>query len=74
VSNDFCPFCAQQIDKQAPVCRTCHRDIAIPPSLKAEHLELSLKRDVLRAELDDIKTRLGTVRRWFGLQLPGSKL
>ena len=45
-----------------------------PPSLKAEHLELSLKCEVLRTELDDAKTRLGASRRWFGLQPPGSKL
>jgi hypothetical protein len=32
----------------------------------AEHKELSLKRDLLRAELDKVKTRLGVDRRWFG--------
>jgi hypothetical protein len=74
MSDDFCPFCAQQNDEQVLVCRACHRDIAIPPSLKAEHLELSLKCEVLRTELDDVKTRLGASRRWFGLQPPGSKL
>jgi hypothetical protein len=63
-----CPFCSEEIREQAVVCRACHRDIAIPLSLKAEHRELSLKRDLLRAELDSAKTRLGTGRRWFGLR------
>jgi hypothetical protein len=61
-----CPFCAQENGEQVLVCRACHRDIAIPPSLMAEHKELSLKRDMLRAELDEVKTRLGVDRRWFG--------
>jgi len=30
MSDGFCPFCAQQNDNQVPVCRTCHRDVAIP--------------------------------------------
>ena len=67
MSDDFCPFCAELNDKQVLVCRTCHRDIAIPPSLKAEHLELSLKCGVLRTELDDVRTRLDAGRRRFGL-------
>jgi hypothetical protein len=62
-----CPFCSEEIGEQAVVCRACHRDIVIPPSLKAERQELSLKRDLLRAELADAKTRLGAGRRWFGL-------
>jgi hypothetical protein len=58
-----CPFCAEEIPEQAAVCRACHRDIAIPAPLEAEHLELSLKRDALRAELD--RARLAD-RRWLG--------
>ena len=60
-----CPFCSEEIPERAAVCRTCHRDIAIPAPLEAEHLELSLKRDALRAELGDAKARLAD-RRWFG--------
>lgn len=62
-----CPFCSEEIGEQAIVCRVCQRDIVIPSSLKAEHRELSLKRDLLRAELSDAKARLGVGRRWFGL-------
>jgi len=40
---------------------------SFPPSLKAEHLELSLKLNMLRAELSDVKARLGAGHRWFGL-------
>ncbi len=69
----LCPFCAQENGEPVLVCRACHRDIVIPPSLKAEHRELSLKRDLLRAELDNVKTRLRAGRRWFGLQPPGPK-
>jgi hypothetical protein len=67
----LCPFCAQENGEQIAVCRACHRDIVIPASLKAEHRELSLKRDLLRAELDNVETRLGAGRRWFRLQPPG---
>ncbi len=63
----LCPFCARENDEQIAVCRSCHRDIVIPPSLKAEHLELSLKLNMLRAELSDVKARLGAGHRWFGL-------
>jgi hypothetical protein len=69
----LCPFCAQTNSEQVLVCRTCHRDVVIPPSLKAEHLELSFKRDLLRTQLGDVIARLGADRRWLGLQPPGSK-
>jgi hypothetical protein len=62
-----CPFCSEEIGEQAIVCRACQRDVAIPAPLKAEHRELSLKRDLLRAELEDAKARLGAGRRWFWL-------
>jgi hypothetical protein len=63
-----CPFCAEEIPERAAVCRACHRDIAIPASLEAEHRELSLKRDALRAELSHAKARLAD-RGWFGRRL-----
>jgi hypothetical protein len=63
----LCPFCSEANDELAVVCRICHRDIVIPASLRAELQELSLKRDLLRAELSDAKARLGTGRRWFRL-------
>lgn len=63
-----CPFCAEEIPERAAVCRACQRDIAIPAPLEAEHRELSLKRDALRAELIRAKARLPD-RRWFGRRL-----
>jgi len=63
----YCPFCAHENDEQLLVCRTCHRDITVPTSLITEHEELSLKRDLLRVELDKLKTRIGPGRRWFDL-------
>jgi hypothetical protein len=64
----LCPFCSEANDEQTVVCRVCHRDIVIPASLRAELRELSLKRDLLRAELSDAKAKLGTDRHWFGLK------
>ncbi len=32
-----CPFCAGDANEEALVCPTCHRDIAVPASLRAEH-------------------------------------
>jgi hypothetical protein len=69
----FCPFCAQENGEQVLVCRACHRDIVVPQSLKDEHRELLLRRDLLRVELENAKTRLAAGRRRFGLQPPGPK-
>jgi hypothetical protein len=63
----LCPFCSEANSEQAVVCRVCQRDIVIPSSLKAEHRELSLKRDLLRVELSDAKAKLAMGRRRFGL-------
>jgi hypothetical protein len=71
----LCPFCIEENSRDAAVCRVCHRDIAIPSPLRAEHQELSRKREQLRLELDRTKAglesglvpRLGPVRRWLGI-------
>jgi hypothetical protein len=67
----LCPFCVEENNPDAVVCRTCHRDIVIPSTLRAEHQELSRKREQLRLELDRAKamleSRLGPARRWFGI-------
>jgi hypothetical protein len=71
----FCPFCIEENSPGAAVCRACHRDIAIPSPLRAEHQELSRKREQLRLELDRAKARLesglesalGPARRWLGI-------
>ena len=59
-----CPFCAAEKDDNALVCRTCNRDTAVPQSLRAEHEELLLRRDSLRAELAHAKDRLAARMRW----------
>jgi hypothetical protein len=63
----LCPFCVEENNPGAVVCRVCHRDIVIPSPLRAEHQELSRKREQLRLELDRAKARLGPARRWFGI-------
>jgi hypothetical protein len=71
----LCPFCIEENNPDAAVCRVCHRDIVIPPPLRAEHEELSRKREQLRLELDRAKAglesrlnaRLGPAGRWFGI-------
>jgi ribosomal protein L40E len=67
----LCPFCIEENSPDAAVCRVCHRDIAIPFPLRAEHQELSRKREQLRLELDRAKAGLesgsGPARRWLGI-------
>jgi hypothetical protein len=63
----FCPFCVEENHPDAAVCRVCHRDIVVPSALRAEHQELSRKRDQLRLELDRAKARLGRHRLRFGI-------
>lgn len=58
-----CPFCIEEMDEQALVCPTCNRDVAIPPSLRAEHEQLLKKRDQLRAELAEARARLARRKR-----------
>ena len=62
----LCPFCAQENGERVAVCHACHRDIAIPLSLKAEHQDLLLKRQQLRDALDRARAGLGTGHRRFG--------
>ena len=63
----LCPFCVEENGPDATVCRVCHRDIVIPAPLRAEHQELSRKREQLRLELYRAKARLGPAGRWFGI-------
>ena len=46
-----CPYCRSEIAKDALVCATCSRDIAVPEALVAERAELLRKRNHLREEL-----------------------
>jgi hypothetical protein len=61
----LCPFCVEENSPDAVVCRACHRDIVIPSPLRAEHQELSRKREQLRLELVRAKARLGPAGRWL---------
>ena len=62
-----CPFCVEENHPDAAVCKVCHRDIVIPAPLRAEHQELSRKREQLRLELNRARARLGPGSRWFGI-------
>jgi hypothetical protein len=53
-----CPYCRSETDEDALVCAACSRDIAVPPTLIAEHDELVRKRDALR---DELKRRRGDI-------------
>ena len=63
-----CPFCTAEKDDNALVCQTCHRDTAVPQSLRTEHEELLRKRDSLRAELAQAKSKLAARMRWRRLR------
>lgn len=63
-----CPFCATEKDDNALVCQACHRDTAVPQSLRAEHEELLRKRDSLRTELTQAKDKLAARMRWRRLR------
>jgi hypothetical protein len=53
-----CPFCTQENDPSATVCRACARDIAVPAALIAERDDLAGKRDRAREELAMAKSEL----------------
>ena len=57
-----CPFCHAEKEDEAPVCKSCSRDTAVPEALLAERAELLQKRDKLRAELEKAQARLATKR------------
>lgn len=58
-----CPLCADENDDGAVVCRSCGRDIAIPPALLAERDMLRDKRDALARELAKAHARLDSLMR-----------
>jgi hypothetical protein len=64
-----CLFCNSEIDDAAKVCPACQRDVAVPASLLTERDKLFDKRDQLKSDLADARTRLAAQplwRRWFG--------
>jgi hypothetical protein len=67
----LCPFCAEEVDGGALVCRSCHRDVAVPEHLQREHDELLRMRDALQVQLREVTTELERIRR--GLFRRGSR-
>lgn len=61
-----CSFCAEQVPSDALVCRSCARDIAIPEHLRAEHAELTEKRDQLKGELERVRTDIASRAKRLG--------
>jgi hypothetical protein len=60
---ETCFYCKTESDARALVCAACGRDTAVPSALAAEHQALSQKRDRLRMELAEAKTRLASLRQ-----------
>ncbi len=62
-----CPFCIEECDDAALVCRACGRDLAVPEHVQNEYDELVRKRDALRLELERARAELerhrGRLRR-----------
>jgi hypothetical protein len=59
----LCPFCGEQLDESALVCRACHRDVAVPEHLQREHDELLRMRDALQANLAEASMELDRYRQ-----------
>lgn len=59
----LCPLCATDNDDRALVCRSCARDIAVPPGLLAERDMLLAKREGLVHELEQAHARLHKLGR-----------
>ena len=59
----LCPLCTAENDDRALVCRSCTRDIAVPPGLLAERDMLLVKREGLVRELEQAHARLHHSKR-----------
>jgi hypothetical protein len=53
-----CPFCAESVDDEATVCKTCRRDISIPKPLIEANRLLEQKVAALEAENAELTTLL----------------
>jgi len=54
-----CPFCNEDVQADASICRHCGNDLIIPDSLTLENAELKERLANLRRELSDLHGRLG---------------
>jgi predicted amidophosphoribosyltransferase len=58
-----CPFCDEDVQADASICRHCGNDLKIPESLALENAELMERVANLRRELADLHGRLGRQNR-----------
>jgi len=58
-----CTYCRSETEKDALVCATCSRDIAVPATLVAERDQLLRKRQALRDELQRARNEIETIVR-----------
>lgn len=54
-----CPFCNEDVQADASICRHCGNDLKVPESLTLENAELKERVANLRRELSDLHGRLG---------------
>jgi uncharacterized small protein (DUF1192 family) len=54
-----CPFCDENVQADASICRHCGNDLKIPESLTLENAELNERVADLRRELAELHGRLG---------------
>ena len=54
-----CPFCNEDVQADASICRHCGNDLKIPDSLTLENAELKERLANLRRELSALPGRLG---------------
>jgi predicted amidophosphoribosyltransferase len=53
-----CPFCAEDVNEEASVCRHCGNDLKFPETLIAENAQLKERVATLQRELLDLNNRL----------------